>query len=74
METTKAMNKTLLKTFNPFTAEKTGDMLHTTENKALTELMNEMKPFWQEAANDLLQPRPEAVAQLLRRSNEMSVR
>jgi len=68
------MNKTLLKTFNPFTPGRPGDMLHTMENKALTELMNDMKGFWQEAARDLLQPRPEAVAQLLRKSNELSVR
>jgi hypothetical protein len=30
-------------------------------------LMQEMKGAWQEAANDLLQPRPEAVAQLLKK-------
>jgi len=68
------MNKTLLKTFNPFTPERSGDMLHTSENKALTELMNEMKNFWQDAARDLLQPRQEAIVQLLRKSNELSVR
>lgn len=30
-------------------------------------LMQEMKGVWQEAAGDLLQPRPEAVAQLLKK-------
>lgn len=36
-------------------------------NEQLTELMQEMKNVWQEAAGDLLQPRPEAVAQLLKK-------
>lgn len=70
------MTKTLLKTFDPFipTPEQPGELLHTTEHKALTELMHEMKHYWQEAARDLLQPRQEAVAQLLRKTNELSVR
>lgn len=36
-------------------------------NEQLTELMQEMKNVWQEAQGDLLQPRPEAVAQLLKK-------
>jgi hypothetical protein len=33
----------------------------------LVNLMQEMKGAWNEAAGDLLQPRPEAVAQLLKK-------
>ncbi len=39
------------------------------ENKTeqLIELMHEMKGAWKDASNDLLQPRDEAVAQLLKK-------
>lgn len=33
----------------------------------LMELMQDMKGAWREAASDLLQPRPEAVTQLLKK-------
>jgi shikimate kinase len=36
-------------------------------SEQLVTLMQEMKATWQEAASDLLQPRPEAVAQLLKK-------
>jgi hypothetical protein len=38
---------------------------HTAE--ALTDLMQDMKGAWQEAAGDLLQPRPEAIAAILKK-------
>ena len=34
-------------------------------NEQLADLAQELKGAWQEAANDLLQPRPEAIARLL---------
>ena len=37
------------------------------DSEPLIALVQEMKSVWQEAANDLLQPRPEAVAQLLKK-------
>jgi hypothetical protein len=36
-------------------------------SEQLVNLMQEMKGTWNEASGDLLQPRPEAVAQLLKK-------
>ncbi len=36
-------------------------------SEELIDLMKDMKHIWQEAAEDLMQPRPEAVAQLLKK-------
>ncbi|MCD6063657.1 MAG: hypothetical protein K0R82_1568 [Flavipsychrobacter sp.] len=36
-------------------------------SEELIDLMKEMKHMWQQAAEDLMQPRPEAVAQLLKK-------
>lgn len=62
------MNKTLQAkslVSNQIKAE--GTVESEQRNEQLTELMQEMKNVWQEAAGDLLQPRPEAVAQLLKK-------
>lgn len=37
------------------------------EKEVLIDLMQEMKAYWNDAADDLVQPRPEAVAQLLKK-------
>lgn len=42
-------------------------MTGVTENKMLAELMQEMKGHLQDAAKDLVQPRQEAVDQLLKK-------
>jgi len=61
------MNKLILKTFTASSQQKPADTQqgHTEE---LIRLSNEMKSYLKEAAADLLQPRPEAVAQLLKKS------
>ncbi len=38
------------------------------EKKALSALMQEMSPHLNEAAKDLLQPRPEAIAAILKKA------
>ena len=59
------MKKTLLKHSieNTTKAAVTPDMERT--NEQLSDLAQELKGAWQEASNDLLQPRPEAIARLL---------
>lgn len=37
------------------------------KSEVLTDLVQDMKPFLQEAATDLLKPRPEFMAQLFQR-------
>lgn len=43
-------------------------MKGTGNSEELIKLTKEMKSYLQEAAADLLQPRPEAIAQLLKKS------
>lgn len=61
------MNKTLLKDFTELTGNQivTSPVIESTED--ITELMREMKGVWQEAANDLLQPRTAVLDQLLKK-------
>jgi hypothetical protein len=63
------MEKTLLKPIPAKSLKKYaalgGDEYGT---RKIDNLMRSMKGFWQEAAADLLQPRPEAVAQLLKKA------
>lgn len=63
------MEKTLLQSFSE-TAEANQKVPVTSvdENKALSELMQEMKSHLDDAAKDVLQPRPEAVAKLLKKA------
>jgi hypothetical protein len=62
------MNKTLQKNHTKATSKKTPVVVeHENKSEELIDLMQEMKGAWQEAAGDLLQPRPEAVAQLLKK-------
>lgn len=60
------MNKTLLKGFTEKTY-KAAAVEDDTKNsgEALVSLMHEMKGYLQQAAEELLQPRPEAVAGIL---------
>lgn len=60
------MSKTVLTTFIPssFSATKTEPMM-ASHNKKLAHLMRELQPHLRNAAQDLLQPRPKAVADLL---------
>jgi len=64
------MGKTLLQSFSE-TAEanqKVPAVTSVDDNKALSALMQEMKPHLEDAAKDVLQPRQEAVAQLLKKA------
>lgn len=62
------MNKTLHSKSLVSNKSKVEDTVESEQrNEQLTELMQEMKNVWQEAAGDLLQPRPEAVSQLLKK-------
>jgi len=62
------MSKTLLRTFSPSNhkAALAGNV-QKSENELLTSEMKNMKDFWQQASEELLQPRPEAVAMLLKK-------
>ena len=60
------MKRTLLNETTPNT-KKSAVIERQPETEELIDLMQEMKGNWKEAANDLLQPRPEAVAQLLKK-------
>jgi hypothetical protein len=60
------MKRTLLNDTTPNT-KKADVMEREPESEQLIDLMQEMKGTWKEAADDLLQPRPEAVAQLLKK-------
>lgn len=64
------MSKTLLRTFSPSNhkATLTGNV-QKNENELLHGEMKSMKDFWQQASEELLQPRPEAVAMLLKKIN-----
>ena len=59
------MSKTLP---DKITNTNTAAVRDTEQNgEQLIDLMQEMKGVWQDAAGDLLQPRPEALAQLLKK-------
>jgi hypothetical protein len=63
------MRKTLLRNFTATGIEKEGIIVKkTTKAESLTDLMNEMQGTLEDAAKDLLQPRPEAIAQLLKKA------
>jgi hypothetical protein len=63
------MAKTLLENLTGTTdgEENTATVASGNENQTLSELMQEMKSHLQGASNDLLQPRPEAVQNLLKK-------
>lgn len=62
------MNKTLQKNLTKTTSKKPAVLVDSEKNsEELIDLMKEMKHIWQDAAEDLMQPRPEAVAQLLKK-------
>ncbi len=62
------MRKTIHKNFIGKIAEKPAVMLDSEpKSEQLIDLVQEMKPFLQEAASELLQPRPESVAFLLKK-------
>lgn len=62
------MKKTLLKKLTEIVPEKPVVMLDKEpKSDALTDLVQEMKPFLQEAASDLMKPRPELMAQLFKK-------
>jgi len=63
------MRKPLLKQFTCFTS-KADDVMPEIEirNEQFTDLVQQMKPFLQEAQADLLQPRQEALAALLKKA------
>ena len=62
------MRKTVLQNFTEFT-DKMPTVLPESElsDAQFTDLIQEMKPFLQEAASDLLQPRKEALDFLLKK-------
>jgi len=63
------MNRQLLKNFTGKISSKPSAMYDGPGNsEELIRLSQEMKNFLTEAAKDLLQPRPEAIAQLLKKS------
>lgn len=61
------MNKTLHRT--PHSCNKTSTARHAAhaEDKMISKAMRSMQDFWQQASEELLQPRPEAVANLLKK-------
>ncbi|RYD56273.1 MAG: hypothetical protein EOP56_13145 [Sphingobacteriales bacterium] len=61
------MNKTLRKKLIVSKEQIPARMEKENSSEQLMELMQDMKGVWREAATDLLQPRPEAVAQLLKK-------
>jgi hypothetical protein len=63
------MAKTLLEklTENTDSEETTATVASGNENQTLSQLMQEMKSHLQDASNDLLQPRAEAVQNLLKK-------
>ncbi|PZF72554.1 hypothetical protein [Taibaiella soli] len=62
------MSKTLLRTFSPSNHKTTlAASTQKSENELLGGEMKNMKDFWQQASEELLQPRPEAVAMLLKK-------
>lgn len=60
------MRKVLLKHFTD-TKMPANVMDREAKNDKLIDLMQEMKSSWKEAASDLLEPRPEAIASILKK-------
>jgi len=60
------MRKTLLKQFTD-TKMPANVMDRNEKSDKLIDLMQEMKLSWKEAANDLLEPRPEAIENILKK-------
>jgi hypothetical protein len=61
------MQKTLLKKFTVENTKAAAAQKLQEGEELLTDLVQEMKTCMQEIANDLLQPRPEAVERLLKK-------
>ncbi len=61
------MRKTLPKLFIEATENKATVGEDKANSEQLVQLMSEMKGIWNEAANDLLQPREEVIDQLLKK-------
>lgn len=62
------MNKTLPKQFTVDQSQKPAEIVKKeSDSEALVNLMQEMKSVWQDAASDLLKPRSEAVAAILKK-------
>jgi len=61
------MNRQVLKNFTGHQNSKPAEMLQG-HSEELIRLNNELKSYLAEAAADLLQPRPEAIALLLKKS------
>lgn len=62
-----SMHKTLLKRFTVDNTKAAASQKPQEGEELLTDLVQEMKAYMQEIANDLLQPRPEAVEKLLKK-------
>lgn len=63
------MNKTLHKTLNKTSPKFYSARLESSNNdEMLTELVLSMKGYLNEAARDILHPRPEAILQLLKKA------
>ena len=63
------MNRQILKNFTGKIISKPAAMTDAARNsEELIKLNEQMKSYLQEAAKDLLQPRPEAIALLLKKS------
>jgi len=63
----KHMNKPVLKNLKDKLVSKPA-VMQENHSEELIKLSKEMKSYLLEAASDLLQPRPEAIAQLLKKS------
>jgi len=61
------MQKTLLKKFTVENTKAAAAQKLQEGEELLTDLVQEMKTYMQEIANDLLQPRPETVERLLKK-------
>ena len=62
------MNRPLLGNFSlSFSNQTESGAMRTDDNSQLTDLMAEIKQYWQDAQKDVLKPRAEAVAQLLKK-------
>ncbi len=67
------MNKTLHGNFSlSFSNQTDTGAMRVDDSSQLTELMVDMKQYWQDASKDLLTPRSEAVAQLLKKVKIMN--
>lgn len=62
------MSKTLHRTFSPSNHKTTlAGNVQKIENELIGSEMKNLKDFWQQASEELLQPRSEAVAMLLKK-------